>query len=503
MKILPIISSFNITSRPVQYQTAPISSVQMFSLPCDTVSFSGNLQGQSHADIVRENSQTVFSFLERKNCINEAAGVLEEYSNDDYNPNYYEDLNGERTFILSHVIDKFSDPDIADKNWDDLIEITNKITSHPYFEYIDVDSKTDLLAEAINEGATEVAYAIMQTRAFEEELEEGAIEFYVKIARARGLNDIVSELNNIAEENNLDVKPLMAKSTKAQTGDATDKILTPYKVIKGENDPNNLGEVGGMFQAKKDIQEFIVKPWDNRYRQKIIDNKLNRPSGFLLSGPPGCGKTYILKAISAETGYDLYEVNLSNIGTSEAYKTQSDLVKLFDALEKKYKETGEPSILLLDELDSIAMDRKKCHTDWKKDDINALLMVLNNSASRGIIVVGATNNPEDLDEAVKRAGRLDKQLKIELPTDEERKDIIEKILVDKKIAVDLIMNADILADKLKGHSPAEISAILNEACLHAIYDDKIYAGMDDFEYAVQNMKFEKTKGRTVIKGFSA
>jgi len=259
-----------------------------------------------------------------------------------------------------------------------------------------------------------------------------------------------------------------------------------------------------MFKAKKDIDEFILKPWNKDFRDKIKENRLNRPSGFLLSGPPGCGKTYILKALAAETGYDLYEINLANIGASEGYKTQNDLKKVFKNLEEKYKLTGEPSILLLDKLDSIAMDRRKCHTDWKKDDINALLMVLNNSAQRGIIVVGATNNPDDLDEAVIRPGRLDKHLKVELPQQEERQDIVEKILIDRPIAQDLIMDSPILAKKLNGKTPAEISSILHNACLNAIYSYKVVATMEDFDkmLAAQN-ESKVDKGRKPIRGFSS
>jgi len=258
-----------------------------------------------------------------------------------------------------------------------------------------------------------------------------------------------------------------------------------------------------MFKAKKDIEEFIIKPWNKDFRDKIIENKLNRPSGFLLSGPPGCGKTYIMKAIAAQTGYDLYEINLANIGDSAGYKTQNDLKKLFDDLEEKYKLTGEPSILILDELDSIAMDRKNCQTDWKKDDINALLMVINNSAQRGVIVVGATNDYDALDSAVKRPGRLDKHIEITMPDYEETKDIVEKIFADRPIASGLLENSDEIAQKLKGMSPAQISSILHNACLNAIYEYKDTATMEDFEKMYEALKRDsKPAGRIRIKGFN-
>ena len=131
-------------------------------------------------------------------------------------------------------------------------------------------------------------------------------------------------------------------------------------------------------------------------------------------------------------------------------------------------------------------------------------MAINNSAQRGVIVVGATNDPDSLDDAVKRSGRLDKHIEIGLPDYEETKDIVEKILSDRPIAAELAENSEEIAKKLKGMSPADISSILHNACLNAIYEYKDAADMDDFEKMFEALKHKpKDKGRTVIKGFRA
>ena len=274
--------------------------------------------------------------------------------------------------------------------------------------------------------------------------------------------------------------------------------LIEYQLIPNANDPKSFKDIGGMFETKKTLNDFIIKPWDKKYRQKIIDNKLQRPSGILLSGPPGCGKTFIMKALAAETGYDLYEINLATIGSSAAYETQNTMKEIFETLEEKYKQTGEPSILILDELDSIARSRKNSlMMDWRKDQINTLLLEMNNSSQRGIILIGATNFPEEIDEAVKRSGRLDKHLTISYPSEKEIYSIVEKLLEGRPVTAELMNHTQEIAHTLKGLSPADISTVINNTCLNAIYDNRDSATLEDFNKMFNALK-RTTETRTPI-----
>ncbi len=518
MKISALLN-YNITptytSATVQ---KPVQLRYAYNLPCDTVSF-GNSSDENSGNMALRNLNTepVFRKLQEDSSLKEIADYLNDMDDKEWNPNYMGvmEKTNEQVSLLTLVIDKFRFPK-GDGDWANVNRVAEYVCQHPDFEVMNSETGEDLMLTAMEEQAAEVAYAILQTKDFQETTDLEGLDFYIDSAQKYGFPDLSRELrvlkvNKFGEDANfLPIEKNTQKvkesridlpGAKSAAIEKVKKQLVPYALVPAENDPKSLDEVGGMFQAKKDIEEFILKPWDKDFRDRIIENKLNRPSGFLLSGPPGCGKTYILKAIAAQTGYSLYEINLANVGSSAGYQTQKVLKDLFDNLEKMYKFTGEPSIVLLDELDSIAMDRKKCHTDWKKDDINALLMVLNNSAQRGIIVVGATNNPEDLDEAVVRSGRLDKQLKIGLPNEEEAQDIVEKILVNRPIAQDLIEDSDILARKLKGCSPADISSILHNTCLNAIYSYKDTATMEDFNKAYESLKREPGEKRTVVKGF--
>ena len=479
MKILPFINIYNNQNKTMP-MTNPVknnnSSVinYAYNLNCDTVSF--GISRSVEIDEVFMNTEAIYQDI-KGDSPDDALKFIEELAADEWNPVYQiKDEKYGSASLMSLVINKISDSECRPEDWNNLADIAGEIVSHPDFEPVDKELEEDYFAEAISEGSPEIAMMILKSGKMDKHLSKTVVKYYQTLAQNVGMNGIANEMSEILKN----TSSLKILENQHQVSEALDEMLedaqpkrkgvtqldrinsklNPYKVFASENDPKSFAEVGGMFQAKKDIDEFILKPWNKDFREKIQENKLNRPSGFLLSGPPGCGKTYILKALSAETGYDLYELNLANIGTSEAYRTQNNLKEVFDNLEEKYKLTGEPSVLLLDELDSIAMDRQKCHTDWKKDDINALLMLLNNSAQRGIIVVGATNNPDDLDEAVIRPGRLDKHLKVEKPNEEERKDIVEKILSNKPVGQDLLMESDVLAKKLRGKTPAEISSVL-------------------------------------------
>lgn len=514
MKILPVFNNQTIKNYTLKANTMSTQgSIQYaYNLPCDTISFEGRKdkihldQDDGWLDARDMNSDAILKYLQN-GSYEQVVKFMEGLNAADWEPNYclFDSENGDHC-LMGLVLEKIADCPDGTETFANLRVIAGNIAAHPDFKYVNDSTGEDTLYAAITAYSPETAIDIIFSRSVQDNLSEIDFDKFVGIARELRLTELIGTLQNcknqalesarkagkLDEQNDIDIT---VKKLKAS--------LSKYELNQNPNDPKNLGEVGGMFQAKKDIEEFIIKPWHKDFRDKIIENKLNRPSGFLLSGPPGCGKTYIMKAIAAQTGYDLYEINLANIGDSAGYKTQNDLKQLFDNLEEVYKLTGEPSIVVLDELDSIAMDRKNCHTDWKKDDINALLMVINNSAQRGVIVVGATNNPDSLDSAVKRSGRLDKHIEINLPDYEETKDIVDKVLSDRPIASELLEDIDTLTQKLKGMSPADISSILHNTCLNAIYEYKDSATMEDFDKMYEALKRDqKPSGRIRIKGFS-
>ena len=515
MKILPIIQNNFINSiqpHSNKHQSNPIGLQYAYNLPCDTVSF-----GNKSENIETKNSQYIYRLIENEQ-IEEAKDFLDQLSpvsdreHWDWNPNYYKKSKEypEGRCLMSKLIEKFTETSDDDENWTHLLTMISRVAEHPNFKIMNKVTGEDVLAEIIDTGDvnlfTDALEAGMLTN--NQVIGEG-LDFYIDYAENKDLQSMATMLSGVKqatiEENEFhDPEPNKVENTSFKEELKIRNRLKKYEIELSPTDPKTFDEVGGMFEAKKTLQDYVLKPWDKRFRQRIIDNNLNRPSGVLLVGEPGCGKTYLMKTTSAQTGYPLYEVNLANIGSSAAYSMQKEVQQLVDDLESLYQITDEPSILMFDEIDSIAMSRKNCNTDWKKDDINAILMAINNSSQRGIIVVGATNNPDNLDEAVKRPGRLDVHIEIGKPKDNaERQDIVEKILQNKPIAEKLLEHKAEMAEKLNGQTPAQISSILHKTCLNAIYAEKDYADMEDFDKCYEEMTRSRkdTKSRTVIKGF--
>ncbi len=277
--------------------------------------------------------------------------------------------------------------------------------------------------------------------------------------------------------------------------------LETNRVIPSKYTPKNLNEVGGMFEAKKAVNEFIIKPWSDKYRSQLIKNDIQMPNGFLLYGPPGCGKTYLVQAISQELDSPLYLLDLSSLGSSLGYETQNNLNEFFDILSKEYQETGEPQIVLLDELDSICGNRATMHTDWKRDDVNAVLKLLNNASEKGIIVLGATNFLDGLDPAILRTGRFDKKLEILPPNENEIKDILTKMLKFKPMAKMIMDKIPQIAKLMEGKTCSDINACIQLALRNAIFDNKVHINMSDIEKAINDLNFDKDKNIKLI-GFT-
>ncbi|MCR4880347.1 MAG: ATP-binding protein [bacterium] len=313
-----------------------------------------------------------------------------------------------------------------------------------------------------------------------------------------------SNVKYVVSQLPLFIQGATAKNTEEKPASSTlyeNEKVKQFRATLPESIPESLDDVGGMLEAKKAIDQFIIKPWSPEIRRELRDNFVQLPNGFLMYGPPGCGKTYLAKVVAKQTGFPMYEIDLSNVGTSAAYQTAKTIRNIFSALEEQYSKNNKPSILFLDEIDSIAASRAGSQTDWKRDDVNALITQLNNASEKGVIVIGATNFLDNVDSAVLRPGRFDKKIKIELPTQEERKDIIQKLTARKKIAVDLYEAADELAALTDGKSPSELNAAVNLACLKAICAKKSYVHREDFISAIRELEYEARKQR-VILGFA-
>ena len=465
-------------------------------ISCDTVAFSGKPKA---VDLYKQGDKE-FNSANLLQCLldgdySDAREFLHVASND-FDPNYQDNSGMSLVGALYHPTRSKLGPMREKQFMKYRNEILLRIFDHPKFEpnkcYTDENGNARYyIDDAVEYNDIFLGMLLYKTGngVYDEYFDN--FETYSKMTKNPTMRYIISQL------------PLFIVGATAET--PTDdkhmyenEKMKPFRATLPDSIPEKLEDVGGMKEAKAAVNDFIINPWNPSIRRELKENNVQLPNGFMMYGPPGCGKTYLAKVVAKQTGFPMYEVDLSSVGTSAAYQTAKTLKNIFAALEEQYAKNGQPSILFLDEIDSIAASRESSRTDWKRDDVNALITQLNNASEKGIIVIGATNLIDNVDDAILRAGRFDKKIEIKSPTQEERKDIIQKLTARKKVAVDLYEMAEELAALTEGKTPSELNAAINLACLKTICQRKTSVSKDDFLAAIKEIEFEKsTQHKTV------
>ena len=178
-------------------------------------------------------------------------------------------------------------------------------------------------------------------------------------------------------------------------------------------------DIGGLKDELERVKEMIQLP----IKHPTIFNRLgiDPPKGVLLHGPPGTGKTLIAKAVANESGASFYTINGPEIMSKFYGQSEENLRKVFDEAEK-----NAPSIVFIDEIDAIAGKRSETHGEVEKRVVSQLLTLMDGLKGRGkLIVIGATNIPDHLDPALRRPGRFDREIRIDAPDRDGRKEIIQ------------------------------------------------------------------------------
>ena len=229
-------------------------------------------------------------------------------------------------------------------------------------------------------------------------------------------------------------------------------------------------DVAGIDEVKEELEEiidFLKNP------KKYTDFGVRMPKGVLLVGPPGVGKTLIAKAVAGEAGVPFF------------YQSGSAFVQIYVGmgakrvrdLFQKAKQMA-PSIIFIDEIDAVGKARGGMRNDEREATLNQLLTEMDGfQDSSEVIVIGATNKIEILDEALLRPGRFDRRIFVSLPGKEDRKKILQVYLKKIPHYVDL----EALAQMTVGFSGAALSSLVNEAALHAIRANRKVVTMEDFE----------------------
>jgi transitional endoplasmic reticulum ATPase len=219
-------------------------------------------------------------------------------------------------------------------------------------------------------------------------------------------------------------------------------------------------DIGGLNHEVKKVREIVELPL--KYPDIFRKLGFEPPKGILLYGPPGTGKTLIARAIASETEAHFIHVNGPEIMNKFYGESEAKIREIFKEAKSK-----SPSIIFLDELDSIAPKREYVHGEVEKRVVAQLLALMDGLESRGqVIVIGATNIPDSLDPALRRPGRFDKEIAIMPPDKEGRLSILQ--IHTSGMPLDEFVNLDDLSKVTYGFVGSDLSALCKEAGMIAL-----------------------------------
>ena len=238
-------------------------------------------------------------------------------------------------------------------------------------------------------------------------------------------------------------------------------------------------DVAGEDEAKENLQEIVNYLHDPNQFKSI---GATMPKGILLVGPPGTGKTMLAKAVAGESNVPFFSISGSEFVEMFVGMGASKVRSLFkDAKEKS------PCIVFIDEIDAIGGKRNAGNfggNDEREQTLNQLLTEMDGfEGNNGIVVLAATNRPENLDPALLRPGRFDRRVPVELPDLQGREDILK--VHAKKVKTEPGIDYNVVARMASGASGAELANIINEAALRAVREKRNAVSQKDLEESIE------------------
>jgi len=219
-------------------------------------------------------------------------------------------------------------------------------------------------------------------------------------------------------------------------------------------------DIGGCRRQMGQIREMIELPLRHPTLFKTLGVK--PPRGVLLYGPPGSGKTLIARAVANETGAFFFLINGPEIMSKMAGESESNLRKAFEEAEK-----NAPSIIFIDEIDSIAPKRDKTNGEVEKRIVSQMLTLMDGLKGRSnTVVIGATNRPNSIDPALRRFGRFDREIDIGVPDENGRLEIFR--IHTRNMKLDPEVDPEYVARETHGFVGADMAALCTEAAMQCI-----------------------------------
>ena len=223
-----------------------------------------------------------------------------------------------------------------------------------------------------------------------------------------------------------------------------------------------LSDVGGMAEVKARLEASVLAPLRNPELARLYGKSLR--GGLLLYGPPGCGKTFIARAVAGEMGARFLAVSLADVLDMYIGQSERNVRELFETARR-----NSPCVIFLDEVDALGQKRSQQRNTGGRGTVNQLLSEMDGLSNNndGVFVLGATNHPWDVDVALRRPGRFDRMLLVLPPDELAREAILRYHLRDRPIAN---VDARKLARKTDGFSGADLAYVCETAAERALLD---------------------------------
>jgi len=221
--------------------------------------------------------------------------------------------------------------------------------------------------------------------------------------------------------------------------------------------------IGGCSRQLEQIKEAIDLPL--RHPELFKSVGISQPRGILMYGPPGTGKTLIARAVANETGAFFFTINGPEVMSKLAGESEANLRKIFKESEEK-----SPSVIFIDEIDSMAPKRDKTQGEVDKRIVSQLLTLMDGLKEKSnVIIIGATNRPNSIDPALRRYGRFEREINIGVPDMEGRVEILK--IHTRKLRVSKEVNLREIASKTHGYVGADLAQVCTEAAMICIREN--------------------------------
>jgi SpoVK/Ycf46/Vps4 family AAA+-type ATPase len=272
----------------------------------------------------------------------------------------------------------------------------------------------------------------------------------------------------------------------ARAGDEPDPIAGDEdRIVDVETSSVRLADVGGMADVKKRLELAFLAPLRNDKLRSLYGKSLR--GGLLLYGPPGCGKTFLARALAGEMGARFATVSLVDVLNMWIGQSEQNLHEIFQAARR-----NAPCVLFLDEVDALGHKRSQLQSSAMRTLGNQLLAELDGmeGTNEGVFVLAATNAPWDVDPALRRPGRLDRTVLVIPPDAEARRAILEVHLRERPIAGIDLKRLAAATDRFSGADLAHLCETAAEYAMH----DSIATGdvrmieQRDFEAALREIQ---------------